>query len=117
MITVDRSRYGATEINGLIDMDAELAKLDNDRGPVQLHDRQLARIVRLRLLTDPSWPYFDVSYCWGELYDGTRVRVHLPVYQLRKRCLNRDLVDMARAVGVYAKGLGLLDPGIQSFVY
>lgn len=77
---------------------------------VDLTDPRLARVTRLRLLTDRDFPYWDLSYCHGVLKDGTEVRVQLPVYQFSKRKpLKVAIVDMAREAGVYAKGLGLLD--------
>lgn len=81
---------------------------------VDLTDSDLARITRLRLVTDTGFPFFDLSYCYGELKDGTAVRVRLPWHQFSRRYLNRDLVTMCKEVGVYAKGLGLLDPDVQS---
>ena len=76
-----------------------------------LHD------VRLRLLSDPGFPYWDVSYCVGYLGKGFdyKVRVILPFGQIPKGTdKNRVstkmwLVEEARKHGVYAKGIGLLD--------
>lgn len=73
-------------------------------------DPELARIVRLRLVSDPGFPAWDVSYCWGELKDGTRVRVQLGgVGQLPKAGMRKALVELARRDGVYARGLGLFE--------
>jgi len=46
---------------------------------VSWNDQQLRRIVRFRLI-GCSWefPFWDVSYCWGELMDGTVCQVSLP---------------------------------------
>lgn len=66
------------------------------------------RITRLRLLSDPGFPFWDVSYCWGML-DGEKVRVSLPFFQLPKRGLSRAIVQYAQRDGVYAKGIGILD--------
>jgi hypothetical protein len=79
------------------------------RPEVELDDPRLGRITRLRLLTDPGFPWYDLSYCHGELKDGTPVRVNLPRYQFGKRNLKGDLLLMCREAGVYAKGLGLFD--------
>ena len=76
-----------------------------------LHD------VCLRLLSDPGFPYWDVSYCVGYLGKGFdyKVRVSLPFGQIPKGTdKNRVstkmwLVEEARNHGVYAKGIGLLD--------
>jgi len=72
-------------------------------------DKSLKRIVRLRLLSDPGFPVWDVSYCWGELRDGTPVRVRLPFHQLPKHAVTAAILTHARREHVYAKGLGLLD--------
>ncbi|WP_042377178.1 hypothetical protein [Gordonia alkanivorans] len=103
-----RSRYGAWETNGLIDSEAEIAQVDYDR-PHRLSDRAVVKIIRLRLISDPGHPSWDVSYCWGEQTDGTRVPVQLDEMRLPKNNLSRSLVDMAKRNGRYAKGLGLLD--------
>ena len=66
------------------------------------------RITRLRLLSDPGFPLWDVSYCWGIL-DGEKVRVILPFDQLPKRGMSRAIVQHAQRDGVYAKGIGILD--------
>lgn len=83
--------------------------------PVDLCDPALARIVRLRLISDPGFPYWDVSYCYGRLTDGTYVRVNLPWFQFRKgRPLKMQLVEMCREAHVFGKGLGILDPDVIS---
>jgi hypothetical protein len=72
-------------------------------------DPDLKKVVRLKVLTDPGFPYLDVSYCYGELRDGTPVRVSLPFYQLPKRGAGREIVRHAKVDGVYAVRLGILD--------
>lgn len=108
--------YGHVETNSLPDGYHEdvTAKLD---GYVMLDDPELARIVRLRLVTDPGFPFFDLSYCHGQLKDGTYVRVELDRYQFSKRNLNRELIDMCKRAGVYGKALGLFDPEVVSKLY
>jgi hypothetical protein len=72
-------------------------------------DKRLSKIVRLKVVTDPGFPYLDVSYCYGDLKDGTKVRVRLPFHQLPKKGARRSIVEHAKADGVYAHGLGILD--------
>lgn len=62
------------------------------------------RITRLRLVSSPGFPAWDVSYCHGIL-GGERVRVRLPFSQLPKRGLKRALYDQANATGHYIEGL------------
>lgn len=76
---------------------------------LDLEDRRLVKVTRLRLLSEPGTPFWDLSYCYGLDVDGKPVRVSLPRHQFPKRNLSRALVDMAREAGRYAKGMGLLD--------
>ena len=70
---------------------------------------RLDRIVRLRLLSDPGFPLWDVSYCHGILKDGSKVSVQLPFAQLQKRgSVSKQIIAYAKKDGVYAKGLGVL---------
>lgn len=107
-----RTKYGAIETNGLEAGEQE-AWLDSirDGGSQTIYwaDPQLAKITRLRLLSDPGFPFWDVSYCYGELRDGTAVRVSLPFYQLPKRGVNGAIIAAAKRDGVYAKGLGIFE--------
>jgi hypothetical protein len=78
------------------------------------------RITRLRLLSDPGFPAYDVSYCDG-VVNGEPVAVSLPFSQLERSCraygqlrrasksLARQIVEYAIADGVNAKRLGILD--------
>lgn len=99
--------YGVLESNPITD--EVVAFRERLEGTVELDDPQLAKIVRLRLLSDPGFPMVDLSYCYGELRDGTAVRVQLPRHQFPKRGLEKALVAMCREAGVYGKGLGLFD--------
>lgn len=49
---------------------------------VQWNHPDLKRIVRLRLLSDPGYPQWDISYCYGLMKDGSHVRVQLPMLNL-----------------------------------
>ena len=69
---------------------------------------RLAKVIRLRLVSDYGHPTWDVSYCHGVLKDGTPCEVSLPFFELTKRRVSREIVDHARRDGVYAKGLGIL---------
>lgn len=107
-----RSEYGNLESNPINDEVRAIRESITEE--VDLSDKRLSCITRLRLISDPGFPMWDLSYCYGVLKDGTNVRVHLPVYQFSKRNLKRDLVAMAQDAGVYAKGLGLLDDEVLS---
>ena len=77
---------------------------------VEWNDARLEKVIRLRLLSDPGFPVWDVSYCHGRLDDGTKVGVILPFDQLSKRkSLKAQIIRYAQKDRVYAKGLGILD--------
>jgi hypothetical protein len=107
-----RDAYGVEQSNPITDEVRAIRDAIEDT--VELTDGRLALITRLRLVTDPGFPMYDLSYCYGELRDGTPVRVRLPWHQFNKRNLKGDLIAMCREAGVYAKGLGLLDPATLS---
>jgi len=65
-------------------------------------------IIRFRMLTDPGFPMYDVSYCHG-MIDGEPVEVRLPFSQLPKRGWKRAVVKYAIKDGVHAKSLGIFD--------
>lgn len=75
---------------------------------VRWSDPALSRVTRLRLISDPGHPEWDVSYCYGELKDGIPVRVDLPFSHLKKAAsIGKQIAAYARIDGVYAKGLGI----------
>lgn len=74
------------------------------------------KVVRLRLLSDPGFPQWDVSYCHGVLRSGEPVDVTLPFSSLvkpqrhpRRASLAAQIVEYAQRDGIYAKHLGILD--------
>lgn len=80
-----------------------------NEAPTVYWDAKGLKITRFRILTDPGFPAWDVSYCHGRL-NGKPVNVDLPFAQMPKRGWKRYVVEMAKKDGVYAKGLGILDP-------
>jgi len=78
-------------------------------GTLDWTDARLAKVTRLRLLTDPGHPVWDVSYCQGVTTDGHTCDVALPFSTLPKKGRNRAIVQHAIRDGVHAKRLGLLD--------
>lgn len=114
MYQLIRDSYGVLESNPITDEVREIR--DRLDGTVHLDDRRLAKITRLRLVSDPGHPLWDLSYCYGELGNGKAVRVILPRNRFSKRGLRGELVAMCREAHVYAKGLGLLDPETVSLL-
>ena len=76
---------------------------------VMWDDPTLSHVTRLRLLSDPGFPVWDVSYCHGVLKDGTPVRVGLPFSQLPKKNMRKFIIDEAVKDRVFAKGLKIFD--------
>lgn len=113
MDTIDyRNVYGAVEVNGLAPGEQQRL-LDELDGEVDWTEKGL-RIVRLRMLTDPGFPLYDVSYIYGRTADGKLVRVRVPFFQLTKRKWKSEIIEHAKRDGVYAKGLGIFDDGVVS---
>lgn len=102
------------ETNPQTEEHIEIRESIDHHEPVWFADGSLKRIVRLRLISDPGYPMWDVSYCYGQLKDGTYVRVELPVFQFSKRRLKGELIEMCKEAGVYGKALGLFDPEVIS---
>jgi hypothetical protein len=96
------------ETNRLADvttMSADEFHAHFNRGPsVAWNDKALKRFVRVRLITDPGFPMYDVSYVYGELWDGTPCTVILPFWQVPKRNMMKWLIAEAKKAGVYLKG-------------
>lgn len=99
-------RYGVNETNPLWASEVTHETIEEH---VTLGDKRLARITRLRLLTEPGYPYFDISYVYGVLKDGRHCRIDGAPMHLGRKTIKRDLIEWAREEGAYAKGLGLLD--------
>jgi hypothetical protein len=72
-------------------------------------------IVRVRWIGGDFIPgrgkCYDLSYVHGVLKDGTRVRLnHLPAaFLIPRHARKGEMIAWAKAEGVFAKGLGLLD--------
>jgi hypothetical protein len=106
-------RYGHLESNP-INPKMQEEFLSADSLTVDWTDKKLAKIVRLRLLSDGGFPAWDVSYCWGKLKDGTPVSVELPFSQLPKGKVKAAIIRHAKKDRVFAKGLGLFDYNVIS---
>lgn len=110
--TVDyRNIYGTTETNGLVDGPAYH---EVERETYDWTTRGI-KITRLRLLTDPACPFYDVSYCHGEL-DGKPIIVTLPFDQLPRKNTLAYIIDEAKKDRVYAKAIGILNQGNWSIL-
>ncbi len=95
--------YGVNETNP-ITPEIHAARDAIDYGNPVHWDTDGLYITRLRLLSDPGFPFWDVSYCFGEL-DGKPVRVLVPFSQLPKRGMRKALYKYAKAEGKFIRGL------------
>lgn len=98
--------YGVNEVNGLENPTEHHARYANAKSVCWTAPG--LRVTRLRLLSDPGFPFWDVSYCQGEL-NGEPVTVLLPFSQLPKRGYRKAIVEWAKTEGVYALRLGILE--------
>lgn len=111
------ANYGVHETNPIdADVYAVRKSIDHNRGLVPLENTDLIKILRLRLLGEPGFPFMDVSYCYGEMRDGARVGVEIGASQLRKRYTSH-LIELASNAGRDAKGMGLLDDDVISVLW
>lgn len=102
METIDRNIHGTIEMSGLTSPASYHDQFAS--APTVPWDTEGLTITRLRLLSDPGYPAWDVSYCHGML-DGNPVVVDLPFDQLPKRAMKRALYARAQATGRFIEGL------------
>ena len=100
----DRPAVG--EVNGLVNGIAYHNERHNQADGVEQVDWTEPGLVitRLRLLSDPGFPVWDVSYCHGIL-NGRHVDVVLPFSQLPKYNMKKWLYKEAQKSGKFIKGL------------
>jgi len=98
------------ETSGLVDGIAYHDERHSQEGGVETVDwtTKGLYVTRLRLLSDPGFPWWDVSYCHGRL-NGRHVNVQLPFSQLPKRGMKVAIIEAAKHDKVFAKGIGVLD--------
>lgn len=97
-------------INPVTAQDKELSdKIQNHGAPIPWNDPRIDRITRLRAISDPGYPVWDVTYCHGLLKDGTAVKIQVPFNTLPKKGTSKFIVEAAKKDGVYARGIGVLD--------
>jgi hypothetical protein len=120
--TADRiaSQYGVQESNPLPDGGHDWSLFEQDVYSLNRLQAEGGKVVRLRMLTEAGFPFLDISYCHGRLPNGRMVHINITCGQPRKGRNSEpymsDLIAWAKAEGVYAKGLGLLDPGNWSIL-
>lgn len=106
-------RYGVRETNNIAEFTPDFGtwlREELSDKTVTLDDPKLMKIIRLRLIGACSeYPFWDLSYCFGQLEDGTNVRVDLGEHRFGRYSYKRELVELAKRAGRYGNGMGLLD--------
>ena len=106
MTNMTINRPSAGEVNGLVNGIAYHNSRYDQEGGVETVDWETPNleITRLRLLSDPGFPFWDVSYVHGIL-DGRHVNVQVPFSELPKYKMKAALYKEAKATGKFIKGL------------
>lgn len=83
--------------------------IDYSRPPTPLSNRNLVKVTVIRLIgfDEYDFPFVDLSYCYGELADGTPVRVDLGRHQFTKARWKSELVQCFKDAGRFGKAMGL----------
>lgn len=81
---------------------------------VALNDPRIAQVERIRLIGDSQCGWYDFNYAVVRLLDGTRCHLDVdvefrPKRYAKGRSLATQCVEWAKAKGVYAKRIGLID--------
>ena len=97
--------YGVNEVGGCRESNPQ-SEFDKNFKPTRIADwtEEGLYITRLRLLSDPGFPHWDVSYCHG-IIGEEQVRVQLPFDQLPKKGMKAALYHHAKQSGKFIKGL------------
>lgn len=112
-----RTRY-ANETASLEDFGESRAAAFRAAPLVPLSDKRVRHIERLRLLTSPGCPVWDVSYVWGSGTGRKELfRVDLGVHQFPRQGLTGALIATFKEAGRYAKTMDVFEPGVQSKVW
>lgn len=107
----DDKLYGARETGGLHDGPGYHSEFVGAR-EVDWTEPGLF-ITRLRMVSDPGFPFWDVTYCHGRI-GNEPVVVRLPFDQLPKRGTLAEVVRHAKRDSVFAARLGLLNKNTYS---
>lgn len=112
-----RTTY-ANESSSISDFGEEKAAEFRAAPLVPLSDRRVRHIVRLRLLTGPGDPVWDLSYAWGTGTGGVeKFRVDLGRHQFPRKGLTYALIQTFADARRFGKAMGLFDPGVISKVW
>lgn len=101
--------FAANQTNALVDPNAYYSQAFQGVSLKELQNNQ-GRITRVRFLREMG--RYDISYIHGEMHGKPVFITDVPPIFLRPHHqLKGLLITWAQEVGVYGKGLGLLDDG------
>jgi hypothetical protein len=121
--TRDTNKYGAVSTNDLVNGAEYHGQVDySARMTLKQVSEAGGKVTRVRVLTEMvpmAGRFCDISYVHATLPDGKTVDVcNVGVNNMvPMRALKGELIKWAKAEGVFAKGLGLLDEGNWSVCY
>lgn len=110
--------YGVNETNNIEDFTSDFGSyLDNlADGGHHFHISEIKRFTRIRLLTEPWYPYMDLSYAFGELPDGRHCRVRLDSYKLGRKTYRSQIAAEVKAAGRNPNQMGVWDDSTYSIM-
>jgi hypothetical protein len=113
------AQYGVVETNNIHDFTGDwngyLDTLADDGRAFGLDE--IAKLTRVRLLTDRGCPFLDLSYAMGELADGSHCRVRIDCSSLGRKTYRSEIAAECKRLGVNANKLGVWDSGTYSILY
>jgi hypothetical protein len=116
------AQYGVNEVGNIHDFTSDWhGYLDTlaDNGHAFGLD-EIAKLTRVRFVTDRGWPYLDLSYAMGELADGRHCRVRIESgkgLSFGRKTYRSEIAAECKALGVNANKLGVWDSGTYSILY
>lgn len=113
------AQYGVIETNNINDFTGDWGQyLDTlADGGREFGLDEIAKLTRVRLLTEAGYPYFDLSYAMGQLADGRHCRVRLDVSSLGRRTYRSQIAESCKRAGVNANKLGVWNASTYSIMY
>lgn len=112
----ERSSFYAHETNGIDEFyamtDAKLLQDEIGTYSCLWNDKRLVKITRFRMLTDPTFPMWDISYVYGLMNIGGQLvncRVSVPFNQLSRKLWWSEIKGWARRENVNIYKLGIWD--------
>jgi hypothetical protein len=117
------AEYGVVETSNIAEFTSDwhgyLETLaDNGR---QFELDEIAKLTRVRFVTDRGFPYLDLSYAMGELPDGRHCRVRIDSARggisFGRKTYRSEIAAECKRLGVNANKLGVWDSGTYSILY